>query len=99
MIKGEIGFPAPSGTVMLEGVCGQPGGADADAISLSHLRVQGVFGASRRAWLRAIGLVVRGDLDPSPLVTHLLALESWERAFALLSDLTEDAIKVQLTPL
>lgn len=86
------------GTVVLEGVSGLPGGADADEIALRHLRVQGVFGASRSAWLWVTELFRRGALDTAPLVTHRFPLERFEDAFATLADRSNDALKVQLTP-
>jgi 2-desacetyl-2-hydroxyethyl bacteriochlorophyllide A dehydrogenase len=86
------------GTVVLAGISGQPGGIDADAIVLGHLRVQGVFGASRTAWRWVVELFSNGQLDPTPLVTHRFALEEFEAAFAVLRDRDADALKVELVP-
>jgi 2-desacetyl-2-hydroxyethyl bacteriochlorophyllide A dehydrogenase len=87
------------GTVVLEGISG--GGRptiDPDLIVLGHLRVQGIFGASRAAWRWVVELFSSGQLDPSPLVTHRLGLEDFEAAFALLRDRDAGALKVELVP-
>ncbi len=86
------------GTVVLEGISGQPNGIDADTVVLGHLRVQGVFGASRNAWRWVIGLFSAGLLDTKPLVTHSFPLDQHDAAFRTLTDRTGDALKVQLTP-
>jgi L-iditol 2-dehydrogenase len=86
------------GTVVLEGISGQPAAIDADAVVLGHLRVHGVFGASRNAWLWVTELFATGLLDTEPLVSHSFALEDHAAAFAVLADRTGDALKVQLAP-
>ncbi len=86
------------GTVVLEGISGQPGGVDADEVVLGHLRVQGVFGASRNAWRWVTELFAAGLLDTQPLVSHSFPLEEHAAAFAALADRGGDALKVQLRP-
>jgi 2-desacetyl-2-hydroxyethyl bacteriochlorophyllide A dehydrogenase len=86
------------GTVVLEGISGQPGGIDADAVVVGHLRVQGVFGASRNAWRWVTELYAAGLLDTEPLVSHSFPLEEHAAAFAALTDRDGDALKVQLSP-
>ena len=87
------------GTVILEGISGaQEPALTADLISLGHLRVQGVFGASRTAWRWVVELFASGALDPAPLVTHRFGLEEFEAAFAALRAPEAGAIKVQLLP-
>jgi 2-desacetyl-2-hydroxyethyl bacteriochlorophyllide A dehydrogenase len=86
------------GTVVLEGISGQPDGLDADTIVLGHLRVHGVFGASRNAWRWVTELFAAGLLDPGPLVSHAFPLEDHAAAFAALADRNGDALKVQLRP-
>jgi L-iditol 2-dehydrogenase len=86
------------GTVVLEGISGRPGGIDADAVVLGHLRVQGVFGASRTAWRRVTDLFAAGLLDTEPLVSHSFPLEEHVAAFAALTDRKGNALKVQLRP-
>jgi threonine dehydrogenase-like Zn-dependent dehydrogenase len=86
------------GTVVLEGISGRPGGVSADDIVLGHLRVQGIFGASRNAWRWVTELFATGLLDTRPLVSHTFPLEDHDKAFATLADREGDALKVQLTP-
>jgi 2-desacetyl-2-hydroxyethyl bacteriochlorophyllide A dehydrogenase len=86
------------GTVVLEGISGQPGGVDADTVVLGHLRVQGVFGASRNAWRWVTDLFAARLLDTEPLVSHSFPLEEHAAAFAALTDRAGDALKVQLRP-
>jgi 2-desacetyl-2-hydroxyethyl bacteriochlorophyllide A dehydrogenase len=86
------------GTVVLEGISGQPSGIDADAVVLGHLRVQGIFGASRRAWRCVTELFADGLLDTKPLVTHSFPLEQYDAAFTTLAERSGDALKVQLKP-
>jgi L-iditol 2-dehydrogenase len=86
------------GTVVLEGISGQTGGIDADAVVLGHLSVQGVFGASRNAWRWVTELFAAGLLDTEPLISHSFPLDRHGEAFDALTDRRADALKVQLTP-
>jgi len=93
-----IALARRGGTVILEGISGQPGGIDADEVVLGHLRVQGIFGASRNAWRWVTELFAAGLLDTEPLVSHTFPLEEHDAAFAALTDRSGNALKVQLTP-
>jgi len=87
------------GTVVLEGISGVAAPSlAADEVSLKHLRVQGVFGASGAAWRWVVSLFATGALDPSPLISHRYPLGEYERAFATLRDRGSGALKVQLVP-
>lgn len=87
------------GTVVLEGISGAGRATiDPDAIVLGHLRVQGIFGASRAAWRWVVELFSSGRLDLERLVTHRFALEEFEDAFATLRDRNAGALKVELVP-
>jgi L-iditol 2-dehydrogenase len=93
-----IGLARRGGTVVLEGISGQSNGVDADAVVLGHLRLQGIFGASRNAWRCVTELFAAGLLDTAPLVSHSFPLEEHGAAFATLTDRGGNALKVQLTP-
>jgi 2-desacetyl-2-hydroxyethyl bacteriochlorophyllide A dehydrogenase len=93
-----IALARRGGTVVLEGISGRPGAVAADAFALGHLHVQGVFGASRRAWQWVVELFAAGLLDTKPLVTHTFPLEEHAAAFTTLGDRGGAALKVQLTP-
>lgn len=87
------------GTVVLEGIYGAGSSLSADSIiALKQLSVQGVFGASRRAWQWILHLFALGSLDLRALVTHRLPLDDVGAAFAVLGDRTSNVIKVQMTP-
>ena len=96
--RSAVALARRGGTVVLEGISGRTDGIDADAVVLGHLRVQGVFGASRNAWRWVTELFASGLLDTEPLVSHSFSLEDYAAAFAALTDREGDALKVQLRP-
>ena len=48
------------------------------------------------SWRNCIRLLVKGALRMDPLITHTLALNDWEKGFALTR--SKKAVKVILTP-
>jgi len=87
------------GTVILEGISGiGPPVNTADAITLKHLRVQGIFGASSLAWTRAVDLFASGRLAFADLISHRFPLDRYESAFQTVQDRQSGAIKVELLP-
>ena len=94
-----VGLARRGGTVVVEGISGATRATiDPDLIVLGHLRVQGVFGASRAAWRWVVELFSTGQLDPAPLITHRFRLEEFEAAFAVLRERNAGALKVELVP-
>ena len=88
-----------AGTVILLGISGTGLPAiDPDVISLGHLRVQGVFAASRAAWQWLISLYAAGLFQPAELVTHRFPLAEVESAFAVLRQPGAGALKVVIEP-
>jgi threonine dehydrogenase-like Zn-dependent dehydrogenase len=86
-------------TVVLEGLSGDPTpNLSSEDVTLKHLTVQGIFGASSNAWQWVVSLFRAGLLDPAPLVTHSFALEEHAAAFATLRDRDSGALKVELVP-
>lgn len=68
-----------------------------DLVIMKGVRLHGIFG--RRiydTWERTRALLRSGDLDPSPIITHRLALSEWPAAFELLA--SRHAGKVVLAP-
>jgi len=94
-----VGMARRAGTVVLLGISGsgQPA-IDPDEISLGHLRVQGVFAASRAAWRWLVELYGAGLFDPADLITHRFGLDRVDDAFAVLGDRTAGAVKVVIEP-
>jgi threonine dehydrogenase-like Zn-dependent dehydrogenase len=88
-----------AGRVVLLGISGSGKPAiDPDAITLGHLRVQGVFAASRAAWQWLVSLYGAGLFDPIDLITHRFDLDRVEDAFAMLCDRRGEALKVIIEP-
>ena len=87
------------GAVVLEGINGatEPS-VVSDLLTLKQLRVQGVFGASSRAWRWMVDLYASSDLRLERLVTHRFCLEDYAQAFAAVRDTSVGAVKVQLHP-
>jgi threonine dehydrogenase-like Zn-dependent dehydrogenase len=86
------------GDLLYEGISGDPiATVSPDAIVLKHLRVQGIFGASRAAWSSMVDVVSSGLLRAEGLVTHQLSLDQHEHAFKLLQDAAPGTLKVQFS--
>ena len=64
----------------------------------SNLAIRTVFGAPTRAWIYAVHAFALGDLDPSLLMTHEVALEDVAEAFDLLEANPPGLGKVLLRP-
>jgi 2-desacetyl-2-hydroxyethyl bacteriochlorophyllide A dehydrogenase len=87
------------GSAVLLGISGaQRPTIDPDTLVLNHLRVHGIFAASRAAWRWVVELYAAGILDPAPLVTHHFALEEAPAALAALATPGGDALKVLVRP-
>jgi threonine dehydrogenase-like Zn-dependent dehydrogenase len=94
-----ISLARRGGAVVLEGISGaERPTIDPDMLTLGHLRVQGIFGASRAAWRWVVDLFSSGAFDPTPFVTHRFGLDDFEAAFAVLRDRNAAALKVELVP-
>jgi threonine dehydrogenase-like Zn-dependent dehydrogenase len=87
------------GAVILEGISGVSDPAiRADLVTLKHLEVRGIFGASGTAWTYAVQLFAAGRLPLAELISHRFALEEFRSAFDMLEDRRSSAVKVQLLP-
>lgn len=88
-----------AGTAVLLGISGAGQATiDPDVIALNHLRVFGIFAASRMAWQWVVDLYAQGLFDPSPLITHRYGLDELPAALATLASRESGAIKVLITP-
>jgi len=86
------------GTVIFFGGCA-PGTSiqlDTRRLHYEELRLFGVFHHTPAAIRRAVAMLAEGRLDPSPLITHEMGLESVPEALALMS--RGDALKVLIHP-
>jgi len=94
-----LGLARRAGTVVLLGISGRAAAAvDPDVISVGHLRVQGVFAASRSAWQWLVQLYNTDLFDPSAMITHRFPLERVGDAFTVLADRGAEALKVIVEP-
>ena len=94
-----LGLLRRGGTAVLLGISGAGTATiDPDTITLGHLRVYGIFAASRAAWQWAVRLYATGALDPAPLVTHRFALDDLPKALETLRSPSGGAIKVLIRP-
>lgn len=74
---------------------------DLGTFFLKRLDLRTIFGAQDETHLssfrKALELIVKGDIDMSPYVTHTLSLENVKDAFALAHEPSDGALKVSLT--
>ncbi|HVQ90508.1 MAG TPA: alcohol dehydrogenase catalytic domain-containing protein [Mycobacteriales bacterium] len=94
-----LGLARRAGTVVLLGISGAAGPTlYPDVITLNHLRVQGVFAASRVAWRWLVSLYTAGLFDAADMITHRFGLHQVDEAFAVLADRSAGALKVVVEP-
>jgi 2-desacetyl-2-hydroxyethyl bacteriochlorophyllide A dehydrogenase len=88
------------GTVILSGIAGGQRRVllEGDVFPLKDLRVYGVFAYTTDSFEQAMRLIESGRLDVRPLITHMLPLEEYEKAFDLLRRRPEPVVKVMLEP-
>lgn len=85
------------GDLLLEGISGSSiPTISPDAVVLKHVRVQGIFGASRRAWSWMVEVAANGLLKAEGIVTHRIPLAQHELAFELLREGAPGTLKIQL---
>ncbi|HEX2222048.1 MAG TPA: L-threonine 3-dehydrogenase [Candidatus Limnocylindria bacterium] len=86
------------GRISLLGIFSEPVTIDlSDAVIQQGVRLHGIYG--RRiydTWERTQALLRSGGLDVSPIITHRLPLDDWERGFELIA--SRHAGKVVLLP-
>ena len=93
---GALKLARRGGDLLYEGISGDPiATVSPDDIVLKHLRVQGIFGASRAAWSWMVDVASSGLLPAEATVTHELPLEEHEQAFRLLQKGAPGTLKIQ----
>jgi L-iditol 2-dehydrogenase len=73
---------ARRGRLVQIGLAGKPVTIPFDLVCYRELTVTSGNASTPRSWLRALELIERGAVDLVPLVTEVVPLAEWERAFA-----------------
>ncbi len=67
-----------------------------DPIIQKAARLQGTFSHTWRTWEAVLSLIASGGIQMEPMVTHVLPITEWEKAYHLVED--REAVKVVLQP-
>jgi len=67
-----------------------------DLIAYKELRVTGSLGQRWTSWQRALTLMAQGQVDTRSLVSHVLPLTDWRKAFRLFEE--KQGLKIVLEP-
>ncbi len=78
------------------GLAGAPFEIDFAKIAYKEIAVYGTLGQKWTAWERTMKLLASGQVVTEPLITDILPLTEWEKAFAKFR--AKDGIKVVMTP-
>lgn len=87
---------AKGGRVVQVGICGVPVEVPWDLILFKELKISSGFASTPSSWRRAMTLLESGQVDLAPLVSHVVPLVQWERAFELVG--SAKAVKVVIDP-
>lgn len=86
----------PGGTFVQLGITGAPVSVPLDLVLMKELRVRTGFASTPRSWDRAMGLIEGKRVDLAALVTDVVGLADWERAFTGLRN--SRGLKVVIDP-
>jgi L-iditol 2-dehydrogenase len=86
----------PRGKYIQVGLFGRSIAWNADLACLKELHITGSNATVPSAWPKAIALLASGAVQTEPLVSEVVPLSEWERAFARLRQ--KDALKILLQP-
>jgi len=78
------------------GLFGRPISINFERVVSKELKVTGSFGQRRSAWQRALALMAQKKISLGPLVSDVLPLSEWSRAFELFEN--KEGLKVVLKP-
>lgn len=78
------------------GLGGKPITFDIEAVCYREIMFSGSLGSRFASWNKAIELVSSGKIDLHPLVSHILPITEWEKAFELFKN--KQSGKLILTP-
>jgi L-iditol 2-dehydrogenase len=71
-----------AGTYVQIGLAGKPVTIPFDLVCYRELVVTSGFASTRGSWLRALELIESRAVELEPLLSEVVPLEEWERAFA-----------------
>lgn len=95
-IAAALRAAARGGRVVQVGIRGVPVEVPWDLILYKELEISSGFASTPGSWRRAMALLDSGQVDLAPLVSHVVPLVEWERAFGLVG--STEAIKVVIDP-
>lgn len=78
------------------GLFGKPISIDFEKIAYKELEVTGFFAQVPSAWKKALKLLGQGKVNLKPLVSHILPITEWEKAFEIVEN--RKGLKVLLQP-
>ncbi|MFH1568450.1 MAG: zinc-binding dehydrogenase [Gemmatimonadota bacterium] len=84
------------GRISQMGLPGRRVEIDFEKVAYKELQVSGGIGQRRPAWRRSLDLMARGQIDLTPLISHQLPLDEWDRAFDMVE--RQEGIKILLKP-
>lgn len=98
VLDAALDMVKPGGCISVVGLSGgEAVPINADKIVFKDVNIYGVF-SSPNVWEEAIKLVSNGLIKVKPLITHVLPLAEFERAFRIISERKEEVVKVVLKP-
>ncbi len=77
------------------GLFGKPISIDFEKICFKEIKVTGSFGSRWSSWEKALQLAARGKVQLRPLVSDILPITEWERAFTMFEE--KKGLKLVLT--
>ncbi|MDF2499675.1 MAG: putative arabitol-phosphate dehydrogenase [Anaerosporomusa subterranea] len=78
------------------GLFGKPIQIDFEKICYRELKVTGSLGSTWTSWEKAIQLMASGKVNTRDLVSHVMPITEWEKAFKMFED--KEGYKLVLTP-
>lgn len=78
------------------GLFGKPIALDFEKIAYKELKVTGFFAHVPSAWERALKLLEQGRINLKPIISHILPLTEWKKAFEIVEN--HKGLKVSLQP-
>ena len=97
----NLAFPLvrPRGTLIMLGYIDPSEQISIGAASLAHVLLKpALVPAIRRYQPRVMQLIADGRLDPTPLLSHTMPLDQAPRAYQMMADRIDGAIKIVLKP-